>query len=296
MPNRIIALFVLLLIPLAAFASEDPLAELWPAAEGLRFDYDYAYSSFMYGESAAGPAFLEFTAPTTVPDGAAWLLEGSTPAPIPRGDVPPPGLMRYLWTSRPDLRARLEGLAPTRDREWSPYFLHTGIFRDAGMRLEMWQPGWNHSTWTYMVAPPVVGMSFTHQLVPELADDIYLHGVITDTNAQADTPAGIFENCVVVTYLIDMGVSEITDESGEVVGTMHGEVAGHVAFAPMVGPVELLEQHTPFVWVDCGDAPCHEGIPAWSVGQVGAVHTLMLSQMPVGNENRTWSDVKAMFR
>ncbi|MCB1151264.1 hypothetical protein KDK88_06925 [bacterium] len=287
----------LLLLALPALAVEDPLTELWPTDTGLFFSYEYDYASAMFNRYAFGPAYLEFEGPTTVPGGDAWTLAGATPAIAPISGVPQPGLLRYLWAARPDLRAKIAA-RPTADRDqfWYPYFLHTGSFRNAGDRLEMWQDGWDHSTWTYVAAPVVGGMSFTHQLVPELTDDVFLHGVITDMNAVADTPAGIFTDCVKVSYLIDLGVSVATNEMGEVVATTHGEVAGYVIFAPRVGPVELFEAMTPLVWVDCGDEPCGEETLYWHVGEVGEVQTLLLSEMPVGNDDQTWSELKRMYR
>lgn len=291
-------IFLMLLLPAAAAAVEQPLTELWPTAEGLRFDYDYTYADALNDVTAAGPAYLEFAGTTIVPGGPAWNLVGDHPDLAVRDDLPPPGLVRWLWLARPDLRPALAAQAAApKDRSgfWAPYFLHTGYFRGTPERLEMWQDTWLHPTWTYVTAPPLVGTSFTHQLVPELADDIFLHGTITETDAVVITPAGVFTGAVVVRYLVDMGVGEFADETGQVLGQTHGEISGHVAFVPEVGPVEMLEEFVPFVWMDCGDQPC-PGNLVEHLGEVVTVQTLVLSETPVSNETLGWGEVKAMFR
>jgi hypothetical protein len=159
--------------------------------------------------------------------------------------------------------------------------------------IQMWQPDFAHPTWTYLEDDFTVGSEFVHQLVPEFAEDIFLHGTVTAIDAVIETPAGTFTDAVEMTYLIDLGVGAVTDENGNLIGTVHGEVQGHVHYVPDVGPVELLEDYIPFVWIDCdGDCP-----PEWEalLGVTVTSQTLELTSVPVATAPRSWSDVKALY-
>ena len=139
------------------------------------------------------------------------------------------------------------------------------------------------------------GSTFTHQLIPELADDIFLHGTVVAIDATVVTEHATYSNAVKVEYVIDFGVSTRTDESGNVLATHHSERNGHVHFVPGVGPVELLEESTPFVWADCGSEDCPPEIDDW-IGQVTETQTLSLDQGPVSVEAASWGGVKSMYR
>jgi len=294
MPNRVVALVALLLLPLLAQANEDPLPFFWPHEDGLRFDYDYHFQDVVTGTMVDGQAFLAFEGNLTVPGITVQRLTGyHTPIGL-RDEGPEPGFRRWLWLARPDLREAMRGEDDPAPFSWAPNFLHPGGFRITDSAIEMWQESWAHPTWTYLRTPVAPGMSFSHQLVPELADDIFLYGLVTGWNQTVSTPAGEFQ-ALVVSYVIDFGESTVTDEQGEVIAVTHGVITGHVAYVPDVGPVQLREEFTPYVWADCGDRPCPPEIVE-HLGDVVVTQTLALTQAPLAHETRTWSDVKAMFR
>jgi len=161
--------------------------------------------------------------------------------------------------------------------------------------IQMWQPDWNHPTWTYMTDDLRPGATFTHQLVPELADNVFLHGTVEATDVPVSTVAGDFEHAVQIGYVIDYGWSEGTDPEGQPIGQFRSETRGHVHYVPDVGPVESLEDFLPFVEVDCGTQEC----PAeWTdlLGVSIATISLSLSQRPVGVEAVTWGRLKALYQ
>jgi len=129
--------------------------------------------------------------------------------------------------------------------------------------------------------------------VPEFADDIFLHGEVTSVNATVETQNATYNNAVQVTYLVDMGVFSVTDENGELLATGHAEFRGHVHFVPDVGPVEMLQEYEPYVWLDCNECP--EDWLNW-VGQVVETQTLSLLQDPVATEKLNLGSVKALYR
>ncbi len=145
--------------------------------------------------------------------------------------------------------------------------------------IDMWQDSWDHPTWRYLENDLTVGATFVMQLIPELADDIFLHGTVTDISATVETMAGVFDDAVKMEYLIDLGESYFTDEEGSLIGTTHSEIFAQIHFVPGVGPVDLLEEFTPYIWMDCGEEGCP---PEWLelVGLVAETDELTLTQMP----------------
>ena len=80
-----------------------------------------------------------------------------------------------------------------------------------------------------------------HQLVPELASDVFLRARVLGTGT-IDTPAGRYTNAIEVFYVIDYGESEATDESGNALGIQHSLGYGSVHYVPGVGPVASYER------------------------------------------------------
>jgi hypothetical protein len=299
--KRLIGIATLCIIVSAAMASAQPTLEsLWPNPEGLRFEYLYHRIDLLEDLDFSGEAYLGLEGTTMTPGGEAQNLIGGhiQPPSLPKFARPEFGpLLASVWRARPDLRPVIEAfqVSKTKTDYWAPLFLHTGYFMKSADKMEMWQDIWLHSTWTYLVGEPSVGSSFTHQLVPELADDIYLHGEVTAINATVVTENATYTNAVKVTYLVDMGVSSNTDENGNLLFTAHSEYRGHVHFVPDVGPVEMLQEYEPFVWIDCDGAPCPEDYLQW-VGQVTETQTLSLLQGPVSTEMLNLGSVKALYR
>lgn len=264
---RCSAIFAILLIVVGATAAsaQPNLESLWPNADGLRFDYEYHYTDLFGGVDYGGPAYLAFEGYVMTTGGLAQNLLGAQPASPAKRDhaaAGMPGLVQAVWRARPELRDALALRFAALDNsfEWSPLFLHTGYFMKSPAVLQMWQEAWSHPTWTYLIGEPALGASFTHQLLPEIVDDIFLHGTVAELKATVTTANGIYNDAVRVDYLVDYGEGRFTDEAGNLLGVVHAETAGHVYYVPDVGPVQMLQEHTPFVWADCGEVPCPDDI------------------------------------
>lgn len=297
--KRLTGIAALLILISATLASAQPtLDSLWPNPDGLRFEYLYHRIDLMAGFDFGGDAYLGLEGYTMVPGGEAQNLNGGNAQPPVRAKSEAQGLSPLLaavWRARADLRPAIEARYGSKSRTdyWDPLFLHPGYFVKTADRVEMWQDEWLHPTWTYLEGDPAVGSSFIHQLVPEFADDIFLHGEVTALNATVVTENGTYNNAVKVTYLVDMGVFSATDENGQLLATGHAEYRGHVHYVPEVGPVDMLQEYEPFVWLECNGCP--EEWLDW-VGQVTDTQTLSLRQAPVATRKLNLGSIKALYR
>jgi len=95
--------------------------------------------------------------------------------------------------------------------------------------------------WKYLEANLEVGHTFTMQLVPDLAEDVFLH-VRVRAVRDLVTSYGIFPNTVSVDYLIDQGMQTITNEIGQAIGQSRAYTLGRIEYAPEVGPVYCIER------------------------------------------------------
>jgi hypothetical protein len=300
MRRSTIVLFVLVAVWATAVSAQPTLDSLWPNADGLRFNYEYHRTDLIEEVDIGGPAYLVLEGEVTTPGGPAQNLLGAHPHSPAKGDratAGMPGLVQAIWRARPDLRDALALRFATAQKvvEWRPSFLHTGYFMKSTAAVQMWQDSWSHPTWTYLDGEPSLGASFTHQLLPGIVDDIFLHGTVTALDAMVTTANGTYANAVKVDYLVDLGTGLLTDETGNLVGAVHGEYSGHVYYVPEVGPVQMLEEHMPVVWADCGEQQCPEEITRW-IGVVTETQTLSLVEDPVAETARSWGDIKAMYR
>lgn len=282
------------------------LSDLWPNSDGTKWTYEFAGWDLGFEGSLAttwdGQASLTLAGTTTTAGGTAQNLvavhDGAVTKPGPRLDP----LYRNLWRARPDLRPaisqRLAKRSDTVDSQvdWVPLLLNGGFFMKLSDKIEMWQQDWDHATWTYLTDALAVGQMFTHQLIPELADDVFLHGTVQSVDAVIITPAGTFTNAVKIRYEIDYGVSDLLDPSGtSVLGTFQASTVGHVYYVPAVGPVDMLEEFTHYVSVDCSPLQCPQQILD-QVGEVALHLTLQLGSGPVAVEERPWSFVKELYQ
>jgi hypothetical protein len=277
--------------------AQPTLDSLWPNDDGMYFAYQYHRSDLIEGVDYGGPAYLALEGYTTTSGGEAQNLLGEHPASPAKDGGRRPGLLASIQLARPDLSAAIEQklAGSTKANRWLPFFLHTGYFMKSVSAIQMWQDTWTHPTWTYLTGEITPGATFSHQLVPELADDIYLHGTVVAVDATVVTENAIYTNAVKVDYILDYGISAFADENGNFLGTHHSERRGHVHYVPGVGPVELLEEFTPFVWADCVNEDCPPEISDW-IGQVTETQTLSLTQGPVAVEAASWGGIKSMYR
>ena len=132
------------------------------------------------------------------------------------------------------------------------------------------------------------GNEFTLQLVPDLADDVFLHGTVAGVEA-ATVPAGTFSNSVRVDYVIDYGLAACTDEFGNPIGTSRAETRGYLHYAPDVGPVKSYEEFIPVVerTGNCGTGP---------VGERASLASMALESSITPARRSTWGQIKTAYR
>ena len=96
-------------------------------------------------------------------------------------------------------------------------------------------------SWKYLEADLDPGHEFTIQLVPDLADDVFLH-VRVLRERTATSPLGDHPRSIDVLYEVDYGISEATDVDGNPIGYWHAYDYGMITYAPKVGPVASYER------------------------------------------------------
>lgn len=280
--------------------SQAPMADLWPNDDGIKWNYDFAgWDKNVNGiiVTTYGPeATLTLAGTTETAGGTAQNLVGWHSAPQGAAPTNLPPLYRNLWRARPDLRQAIEKqVIKNSEDTWAPLFLHEGYFKELPTKFEMWQDSWDHSTWTYMTDALHVGSKFKHQLVPELADNVFLHGTVDFDDAIVVTPAGTFTGAVKIAYELDYGESVGTDEQGQEIGLFSSASLGHVYYVPHVGPVDMEENYLPFRAIDCGASVCPE---LWqeNLGVIFTHLSLRLNNGPVAIEQLGWGSLKKLYR
>lgn len=280
--------------------AQPALDTLWPNEDGLRWDYEFTVGNHIFpGESFTAPASLQLSGTIETTGGTAQVLLGSHPVPAKPDAAPTlPPLLHAVWRARADLRPKIAARYGSRQPAspgWWPLMLHPGYFLKSASSIQMWQPDWNHPTWTHLRDDLSVGATFTQQLVPELADNVFLHGTVEANDAAVTTAAGTFLRAVRVGYRIDYGWTEGRDQNQNLIGQYRSETLGRVHYVPGVGPVESLEDFIPYQEIDCSPGECP---PEWT-GQLGAsVETmgLALQGLPTAVAPASWSVVKSLYR
>lgn len=290
-----LTLSLLIATPVAAQPSLD---SLWPHEVGRRFTYDGTY------EDIETPP-MEFTG-YLVFDGTGVMAPGVTVQNlIARIDGEPAGiltrvpaglspLLARVWIARADLRSSIGALA----REnligmWpslllGPAAIDTGVGHlQTATHIGLWRDAIADWSWWVLTDDLSVGASFTMQLVPDLATDVYLHGTVRGFEETVSTGAGTWSDAVIMDYVVDLGTQAFTDEGGNEIGTVVNELRGWVAFVPNVGPVASSETISVLL------ADCPLGCPEeeW-VGEVISRTELSLRSTPVAVQAQNWGALK----
>jgi len=162
----------------------------------------------------------------------------------------PPGFLRTLSVARPDLARKLAAKWGTLIRTAStdaaasidpPNFLFGYAWEKTSEYIGSYGDLNTQLAWRYLVANLRPGSSFVMQLIPDLADDVFLHARVLTGNSSR-TEFGTFRNAVRVLYLIDFGVSTLTDVDGNSLGYFRVYSYGTVDYVPGVGPVASYER------------------------------------------------------
>lgn len=279
--------------------SQPALDALWPNQDGLQWDFRISVQEIVTPLDFAGEASLRFAGTVETAGGTAQVLEATHDLPAKPGvgpDLDP--LLGSIWRARPDLRQALEtryGKTGKAGLNWWPLLLHGGSFMKSPASIQMWQEEWDHPTWTYLLNDLTQGATFTHQLIPEIADDVFLHGTVDAIDATVETVSGTFEHAVRMRYVIDYGWSTAVNDAGDEVGQFRGETRGHVHYVPNIGPVELLEDFVPFVEIDCSPDVCPSELSDLFGITVQSIQ-LSLTRATVGVASKSWTQVKALYQ
>jgi len=249
------------------------LADAWPHDDGRGWSYETTITEYepdtTAGADDALPTFAEAHAALEVPwdidvvsaeatfyhllfDGMvttesgatgqnleAWLDRADSGKGVERCDGER-ALLGRLAMVRPGLAAagRLDktafaSLGPLLLNGYAFAFEDTGYYGYGDLDLR-------HS-WAYLVRSLRPGTEFVQQLVPALADDIWLHGRIW--SVQDRTIGGArYRDVVECVSIVDMGLQEVVDEQGNPLGEGRSYMYGRVFYAPDVGPVAFQER------------------------------------------------------
>jgi hypothetical protein len=214
-------------------------------------------------EAAEGEYRIRFEGTITTQSGATGqhLVEEIEVPPVPVRDAGAADpLLTRLWFARPDLRARMlsEGLlrAPPSGDEWAgpfPIFVSGYAWEKTRDRIGGYGDLDRELSWMYLESRLTPGHEFSLQLVPSIANNVFLHARILPRRS-VETTAGRYRNVVECLYVVDFGVSEATNGVGEPLGYYGVFNYGTVAYAPEVGPVDSYER----LFLDTG-APSSPG-------------------------------------
>lgn len=295
------AILALLASAGAALAGPIPLTELWPNDDGHTWTYE-ARTEARWPDSIDTDRVLrmQLVGTAVVPGGqTVQLLRGvvvAGPVSMAQSEIADP-FLRTLHLARPDLRAAIEARAgdPGCMLMASPGF--DGIllspetaFRKTDDEIAGWRCDLADTrAWLFLVADLTPGSTFTLQLIPDLASDVFLHGTIGPVE-DVSVPAGVFGNCQRVDYVVDYGLASCTDDEGNPQGTFRSETRGWIHYAPGVGPVDTSEEFIPYAEASgaCGSD--------WAVGVAAVRVSKQLASIPNAAHAASWGGLKRRYR
>lgn len=186
---------------------------------------------------------------TTGPGVTAQNLVGttyreSTPSLSARSDR---RLLGLIARARPDLRPRIlaevDGTADDlKDASGaSMYSLGSCAFASEQNGYYAYGELDAEHSWIFLEGDLSIGSEFTLQLVPELADDIWLYGQIWGVGDK--TVDGVtWSNVLECMYAVDMGVQAATDDQGNLLGEYRSYLYFATLYAPGYGPIMSVER------------------------------------------------------
>ena len=220
---------------------------------------------------------LQFQDSTTTLSGVtAQNLVSFSDTPTPQNPAPKRAaspFLDYLLRARPDLRERVLGLtgvaAQAADSvDFELLLLHGGAWEKTTGWIGMYGDLDAELAWIYMDSTLTFGHRFTHQLIPSIVDDAFLHGLVRRT-VTAETSAGTFERALEIVYVIDFGVAQASDpDTGDPIGYFRTINYGNVLFAPSVGPVAAYERVLISVGETLGDGIGEVSLDLTAVSEV----------------------------
>ena len=157
-------------------------------------------------------------------------------------------LLARLWIARPDLRAKLRARMKTpppnesAERTFGPIFLRGCTWVRTEELIGSYGALNLNISWEFLDEDLAPGSRFALQLLPDIAPDVILRGLILSNGQDVMTGAGSFRKAVRCAYLLDYGVALATTPEGEELGYFGSYDMGLVVYAPLVGPVRCYER------------------------------------------------------
>jgi hypothetical protein len=141
------------------------------------------------------------------------------------------------WT--PNAEAGILGRAAMQSGR--PLLLHGGAWEKNSEWIGTYGDINQDLAWKFLTSDLRMGATFTFQLVPQLADNIFLHCIVY-RQVVAKTEVGTFTKALDCLYMIDYGVAGFTDQQGGLLGYARVVDLGRVIYAPTIGPVYSYER------------------------------------------------------
>src|SRR5262249_25217567 len=113
---------------------------------------------------------------------------------------------------------------------WQKTLTYIGTFGDFDQNL----------AWKFLDSDTRQGASFRMQLVPGLANDVWLTGWVVPNKLRAQGDKG--GKTIEVVYVIDYGVTAVVDQTGATIGFARFIGYGSVTYAQNGGPVSMIER------------------------------------------------------
>ena len=175
--------------------------------------------------------------------------------PGPRSDRT---FLSRLYAARPDLRddlARYTGWSGTESQatQWVgpwPLLVRGGAWEKTAQWIGTYGDLDALLAWKFLSTDLRRGSEFEHQLVPALADDVYLYAHISGV-VEVLTDVGEFDDALECLYIVDYGTITVRNQYNEPVGFYRVFDYGRVIYAPEIGPVYSYERMS----VQSGDPP-----------------------------------------
>ena len=174
------------------------------------------------------------------------LLESFAPAdrPTPAGSISNRFLMR-LAQARPDLAPRIDRREQQPLDFALPLFLRGGVWEKTSDHIGLYGDLDQTLAWEFLGADVKPGSTFDLQLVPSLASDVFLHGLVVERKDSARL-RGVSRELEVV-YVVDYGLLPVVGSApADTIGYVRPVDYASVIYVPGVGPVKDFERRGGF--------------------------------------------------
>jgi hypothetical protein len=156
--------------------------------------------------------------------------------------------LHRLAAARPDLRPQIAATYPAEWNEkggpmvFGPLFLSGGVYEKTAAHIGAYGDLDSLLAWKWLETDVTPGHEFELQLVPSIADEVFLHARVLGSRT-VTVPSGTYQQVLDVLYAVDYGVTQVVDDTQQNLGYIRVYSYGSIAYAADVGPVESVERH-----------------------------------------------------